>query len=214
MDGIFVTFEGIDYCGKSLQLELLSQKIVNHGRLVSVIREPGGTVISEKIRDVLLKNEHNQMNSVTEILLYSAARSQVVSEKIVPHLNDGKIVLCDRFFDSTTAYQGYGRGIDLKFVENINRVATQNISPDITYLLDISVDVYHERQNKINAEPDRMEAEGNVFFEKVRQGFLTIARQNTDRFVIIDGSKSIPEIEDIIWQHFWSYLQGGEYAEK
>lgn len=214
MSGLFVTFEGIDFCGKSVQLELLAQKIVNQGKSVVVIREPGGTKISEKIREVLLTNEHDDMHHITEILLYAAARTQVVDEKIIPDLKAHKIVMCDRFFDSTTAYQGYGRGIDLKFVKSINKIATQNITPDITYLLDLSVEEAQKRQNKVNAKLDRIETEGSDFFKRVRQGFLNIAEKNPRRFFVIDATKSIPEIEKIIWQHFWSYLQGGVYVKK
>lgn len=212
MKGILITFEGIDFCGKSVQLELLAKKIVNSGKSVVVIREPGGTVISEKIREVLLKKERETMNAVTEFLLYSAARAQLVQEKIVPDLNAGKIILCDRFYDSSTAYQGYGRGIKLNMVHQINKLATQDTSPDITFLLDITIAEVEKRKKKINARLDRMEDESKTFFNKVRQGYLKIAEANSQRYKIVDGTKSIPEIENEIWNHFWSYLQGGKHV--
>ncbi|MBD3290630.1 dTMP kinase [candidate division KSB1 bacterium] len=210
MTGLFVTFEGIDFCGKSVQLELLTQKIVNLGKSHLIIREPGGTIISEKIRDVLLEKSTEKMDPISEIFLYSAARAQLTRHKIIPGLQSGNIVICDRFFDSTTAYQGYGRGIDLDFVKQINRMATQNILPDITFLLDITIDEMEKRKQESKVIPDRMEDESRVFFEKVRQGYLTIGSENPERFVIIDGSRKIPEIETEIWKHVYKYLQGGE----
>jgi len=210
--GMLVSFEGIDFCGKSVQLELLVQKIVNLGNSVVVVREPGGTVISEKIRDVLLKKEHQQMNPVTEMLLYSAARAQLVQDKIIPHLKQGAIIVCDRYYDSTTAYQGYGRGIDLHIIEQINKLVTTNIEPNISYLIDIDVDEVEKRQLKMKANLDRIEEESKVFFNCVRKGYLEIARKNPQRFVIIDGMRSIPEIATEIWNNFRSQLQGGVYV--
>ena len=208
MKGKLITFEGIDYCGKSIQMELLKKKIVNLGKPVLIIREPGGTLVSEKIRDILLKRENELMSPVTEYLLFSAARAQLVQHKILPNLKAGKTILCDRFYDSSTAYQGYGRGIDLDRVNLINKLATQNISPDITFLLDIDIDEVERRKEKSQRKLDRIEQETRTFFNKVRQGYLTIAENNPNRFKIIDGTKSIPEIENIIWSIFNSYLQG------
>ncbi len=209
---MLITFEGIDYCGKSVQLELLAQKIVNQHKPVVIIREPGGTLISEKIRDVLLNREHKFMNPVTEMLLYNAARAQLIQEKILPNLREGKIILCDRFYDSTTAYQGYGRGIDLNLIQQVNQLATQHISPDITFLLDIELDEVVKRQQKSKAQLDRMESENRDFFERVKKGFLAIAEANPRRFRVIDGGKSISEIEEIIGNYFWSHLQGGDHG--
>lgn len=212
MAGILITFEGIDFCGKSVQMELLVNKIVNLGKSVVVIREPGGTLIAEKIRDVLLKKEHEEISPLTEFLLYSAARAQVVQEKIFPNLAENKIVICDRFYDSTTAYQGYGREIELSLIHKINQLVTQGISPQITFLLDIEIDELEKRKRKINVRLDRMERETLTFFNKVRQGYLSIAKNNPQRFKIINGNKSISEIENEIWNHFWNYLQGGEHV--
>ena len=210
MKGILITFEGIDFCGKSVQMELLAEKIVNLGKSIVVIREPGGTIISEKIREVLLRKERESMTPVAEFLLYSAARSQLVQEKIISNLNAGKIILCDRFYDSSTAYQGYGRGIELNMVHQINKLATQDISPHITFLLDIDIDEVEKRKKNINTQLDRIEEETKDFFNKVRQGYLIIAENNPQRIRIIDGSQTISAIENEIWNHFWSYLQGGE----
>ncbi len=212
MNGLFVTFEGIDFCGKSVQLELLTQKIVNLDKSYLVIREPGGTHISEKIRDVLLQKSNEIMNPLSEIFLYSAARAQLTQHKIIPGLKTGNIILCDRFFDSTTAYQGYGRGIELNLVKQINRMATQNILPEITFLLDITIDEMEKRKKISNTTLDRMEQESRAFFETVRQGYLKIAQEEPERFIIIDGSKPIPVIENEIWNHFQEHLQGGEYV--
>ena len=208
MSGIFITFEGIDFCGKSVQLELLQKRIINVDKQVVVIREPGGTVISEKIRQMLLDKNNMEMTPITEFLLYSAARSQLVIEKIIPELNSGKIVLCDRYYDSSTAYQGFGRELDLNIVNNINNFATYNISPHITFLLDIDINEVEKRKKKINVELDRIENESKTFFNVVRQGYLQIAKDNHQQFKVIDGKKTIPEIEKEIWNHFWSYLQG------
>jgi len=202
MKGILVTFEGIDFCGKSVQMELLAKNIVNSGNSVVVLREPGGTIISEKIRDVLLKKERETMSPVAEYLLYSAARAQLVKEKIVPKLNEGNIVLCDRYYDSSTAYQGYGRGINLNKINMINKLATQQVSPDLTFLLDIDIGEMEKRKQKMNAKLDRMEEESKTFFNNVRHGFLAIAKNKSHRFRIIDGSKSINEIENEIWNYF------------
>lgn len=213
--GIFITFEGIDSCGKSVQLELLAQKIVNHGITVTIMREPGGTEISEKIRTILLDQSPESMSPLTELLLFSAARAQLLQNKISPLLESGHIILCDRFYDSTTAYQGYGRGIDISFILHLNDFVSQKIAPDTTYLFDITVSEMNNRIKQNNLKIDRMESQSLEFFEKVRQGYLTIANNNPDRFVVLNGHKSIEDIEDDIWNHFQGkYLHGGVNDQK
>ena len=190
---MFITFEGIDFCGKSTQVNLLKNYLTSQNKKVEVIREPGGTEISETVRNVLLDKKHNKMFMETEIFLFSASRAQLVREKIRPFLEGGIYVISDRFHDSTTAYQGYGRGINPETVKHINKLAIDGAVPDITFIIDIPVEVADERKNnKNNSELDRMEVSGNPFFQKVRSGYLEIAKQEK-RFRIIDGTLS-PEV--------------------
>ncbi len=191
---MFISFEGIDFCGKSTQVELLKEYLISSNKAVEIIREPGGTDISEKVRVILLDKKHNHMKMETEIFLFSASRAQMVREKIQPSINKGVYVISDRFHDSTTAYQGYGRGINLETVKHINRLAIDGVVPDITFIIDIPVSVANERKmKKSESSLDRMELSDNIFFERVRNGYLTIAK-NEERFRIIDGTKSIEEI--------------------
>jgi dTMP kinase len=191
---MFITFEGIDFCGKSTQVSLLKNYLVSNNKEVEIIREPGGTEISEIVRSILLDKKHNHMKMETEIFLFSASRAQLVREKIQPLINKGVYVISDRFHDSTTAYQGYGRGINLEIVKHINKLAIDGSLPDITFIIDIPVAVANTRKmEKGEASLDRMELSDNIFFENVRNGYLTIAK-NEKRFRVIDGTKSIEEI--------------------
>lgn len=191
---MFITFEGIDFCGKSTQVELLKNYLEGKGKSVQVIREPGGTEISEKIRKILLDKNNNKMFMETELLLFSASRAQLVREKIQPYLKEGIIVISDRFHDSSTAYQGFGRGLPVEAVLNIHKLAIGDTVPDITFFIDIPVSVAVQRKSvKSNQELDRIEVSSNDFFDKVRNGYLTIAR-NESRFRIIDGTESIESI--------------------
>jgi dTMP kinase len=195
---MFITFEGIDFCGKSTQVELLQNYLLNNGKNVLLIREPGGTEISEKIRDILLDKKNYKMAMESEILLFSASRAQLVREKIRPFLDEGYYVISDRFHDSTTAYQGYGRGIPIESVKHINSVAIENTVPDITFFIDIPVSVSVDRKNmKQHNELDRIEISQDQFYEKVRTGYLQIARHEK-RFRVIDGTLSIAQIHNII----------------
>ncbi len=191
---MFITFEGIDFCGKSTQVELLKKYLLSLNKKVEIIREPGGTEISEIVRSVLLDKKHNCMQMETEIFLFSASRAQLVRERIQPAINQGTYVISDRFHDSTTAYQGYGRGIDLETVKYINKLAIDGAIPDITFIIDIPVHAANERKiGKGESGLDRMELADNNFFERVRNGYLTIAKQEK-RFRVIDGTKTINEI--------------------
>ncbi|MEP0860096.1 MAG: dTMP kinase [Ignavibacterium sp.] len=195
---MFITFEGIDFCGKSTQVELLKNYFEGKGKSVKVIREPGGTEISEKIRDLLLDKKNNKMFMETELLLFSASRAQLVREKIVPFIQEGSVVISDRFHDSSTAYQGFGRGLPIEAVLNVHKLAIGDTIPDITFIIDIPVSVAVKRKaEKTHQELDRIEVSSNDFFEKVRNGYLTLAK-NEKRFRIIDGTKSIEEIHKII----------------
>lgn len=186
---MLISFEGIDGCGKSTQIELLKTYFKKINTPFSVFREPGGTEISEKIRNLLL-HETDEMNSVTELLLFSAARSQLVAEEISPRLKKGEIVILDRFYDSTTAYQGYGRkSAELSQIETLNSLATHQTVPDITFYLRIDPETASKRTD--GGVKDRMERAGDDFFKDVCDGYDELSKQ--ERFEIIDATQS-PEI--------------------
>jgi len=199
-NGVFVSLEGIDGAGKTTLRELLVSAL-NDDNIIS-IREPGGTTISEKIRAVLLDTQNMGMAARTEALLYAAARSQVVEEIIRPALAQGKLVLADRYMDSTIAYQGYGRGLDLEFLTQLNRLCTGGLTPDVTLLLDVAPGEGLRRRGE--EKPDRLEQEGITFQEKVRQGYLVIAAQEPDRVKIIDAAQGPDEVLAVAL----GYLQG------
>lgn len=206
MGGMLITFEGIDFSGKSVQARLLQEKLVQQKYSVLLLREPGGTTISEKIRDVLLDTDHAEMYAKTELLLYAAARAQMVQERILPFLNDGGIVICDRYFDSTTAYQGYGRQIDLEFINKLHIFVTQGVNPDLTFLFDLDPQNTSERKKLSNVRMDRLDKENVDFQMRVRKGYLKIAQAEPQRYVIIDGSQSIAAIQKEIYDHTKSKL--------
>ncbi len=194
MKGILITFEGIDYSGKTTQVKKLVSYLRRKGYKVILLREPGGEKISESIRQVLLSSKNIGMNPLTELLLYIASRVQLVSKIILPALKQGKIVICDRFYDSTLAYQGYGRGMDKKMIEYLNKIIVSGIKPDLTILIDIPVQVFVERMRKNNKKKDRIEKEKMDFYKKVREGYLKIAQGEKKRFRVIDGSGEIDEV--------------------
>lgn len=182
---MLISFEGIDGCGKSTQIELLKEYLSNQNLVFSIFREPGGTVISEKIRALLL-HDSNEMNAVTELLLFSAARSQLITEKVIPHLKKGEIVILDRYFDSTTAYQGYGRqSAALNSIKNLNRLASHQAVPDLTFYLKIDPAEAAKRTDKL--DKDRMERAGSEFFSRVSSGYDTLA-ESEPRFFTIDAT--------------------------
>ena len=185
--GLFITFEGIDGCGKSTQFELLKDHVQKEGKDILVVREPGGTVIGEKIREILLNKKNDSMVPMAELFLFEAARAQITEEKIRPALEAGTIVLCDRFFDSTYAYQGYARNLGSDVVGTLNNYATSGLEPDITFLIDVPVDVALQRRGIRNEVDDRMEALGVKFQEDVRKGYLEAAGKFS-RIKVIDGS--------------------------
>lgn len=204
---LFITFEGLDFSGKSTQVGLLADTLSQSGARVLVIRDPGGTHIGEKIRAVLLDREVRDMSNITELFLFSASRSQLVQEIIKPALAGGTIVLCDRFYDSTTAYQGWGRGLPLDAIKAVNRVAADGLVPAVTYFIDIPVSEIELRMTRQKAGADRMEMSGRVFYEKVRDGFLRLAQED-QRFEVIDGRLSIEEIRKKVWDRFLDALSG------
>ena len=185
--GLFITFEGIDGCGKSTQFELLKDHVQKEGKDILVVREPGGTVIGEKIREILLNKKNDSMVPMAELFLFEAARAQITEEKIRPALEAGTIVLCDRFFDSTYAYQGYARNLGSDVVGTLNNYATSGLEPDITFLIDVPVEVALQRRGIRNEADDRMEALGVKFQEDVRKGYLEAAGK-FKRIKVIDGN--------------------------
>lgn len=202
--GLLITFEGCDGSGKSTQIKLLRNFLTRKNRSVIVTREPGGTGISEKIREIILDRENSEMDWKTEALLYAAGRAQHTEETIRPALAAGKIVLCDRFADSTVAYQGYGRDLDIEGMENLNLFATGGLVPDVTFLFDGSPAVLAGRMSR--RSPDRLEAAGAEFQEKVRRGYLEIAWKNPERFIIINAEKEISEVRAEIEAVLTPYL--------
>lgn len=197
---MFITFEGLDFSGKSTQATILVEKLRRAHAVVHFLREPGGTGISERIRDILLDKKNLEMIDSAELLLFSAARAQLVKEVIVPALGREEIVLCDRYFDSTTAYQGYGRELPLDAVKSINHLATGGLDPDLTFFIDIRVDEIERRKKKAGIVFDRMESSGRAFYERVRKGYLEIARNEAQRFITIDGTLAVDDIARKIWQ--------------
>lgn len=195
---MFITFEGIDFCGKSTQVELLKNFLIGRNKNVHLIREPGGTEISEKIREILLDKKNNAMVMETEIFLFSASRAQLVKEVIRPYLQKGYYVISDRFHDSSTAYQGYGRGLPVDTIMKIHNLAIGDTIPDVTFFIDIPNEVALERKaKKTHLDLDRIEVSDSLFFERVREGYLYLAEKEK-RFRIIDGTQSIEKINELI----------------
>ena len=192
---MLITFEGIDGSGKSTQISLLKDHLSKSGKEVQVLREPGGTDISELIRGMLL-NPEIEIDPVTELLLFSSARSQLIAEKVKPLLAKGVVVILDRFYDSTTAYQGYGRkSIPIDQVHQINKIASHEIAPDVTFYLRLSLEESAKRT--AHMQKDRMEQSGIEFFENVIKGFDELSKSE-DRFVTIDASKNVDEVHNLI----------------
>jgi dTMP kinase len=202
--GKLITFEGIDGSGKSTQIQLLEAEFKKLGISYKTFREPGGTKLSEKIRTILLDKENIELYSNAESLLFAAARAQLTAEQIKPAITKGEFVICDRFTDSTIAYQGYGRGLNINNLELINTIATDGLIPDITFILDIDPQKATERLKTVN--PDRMEVAGIDFFKKIRQGYCQIREQNQSRCIVINGEKPqediSKEIHHIIMKRF------------
>ena len=208
MAGSLITFEGIDGSGKSTQIQMLEHEFNKLGVEYKTFREPGGTELSEKIRAILLDKENIELISTAESLLFAAARAQLTAEQIKPAIAKGQFVICDRFTDSTIAYQGYGRGLDIKQLEEINYIATAGLTPDITFILDISPEAAAVR---MEAEAsDRMEETGVDFFRRIRGGYCQIKDQNPNRYRLINGEQPpenvFNEIKEIIMKQFEEVL--------
>lgn len=192
--GKLITFEGIDGCGKSTHLNRAQTFLTEKGLSVKVLRDPGSTEVGERIRAILLDRAAN-MSALTELLLYEASRADMVDKQIAPLLRKGHIILCDRFYDSTTAYQGYGRRLDVKTIKSLNLVATGRIKPDLTLLFDVDIATAMSRLGK---DLDRLESESRTFFKRVRAGFLEIARKERRRVKVIDATRPIEEVFGIV----------------
>ena len=195
---MLITFEGIDGSGKSTQIKLLNSYLSAKGIQTHVFREPGGTEISESIRTLLL-HDTEEMDPVTELLLFSSARSQLMAEKVIPLLNQGKTIILDRFYDSTMAYQGYGReSAPISDIHQLNRIAAHGLVPDITFYMKLSVDDAEKRTSSVHK--DRMEKSGRDFFSKVSDGFDKMSREE-DRFKVIDATQGSSAVHNTIVSH-------------
>ncbi len=188
--GLFITFEGVDGCGKTTQIELLAEYLSLQGKETLITREPGARGLGEKLREILL-NYPGEVSPNCESFLFLADRAQHIDCIIKPALEAGKIVLCDRHTDSTLAYQGYGRGIELEKINYLNEIAVSGLKPDLTIVFDIDVET---SQNRVGKNKDRMEASGIEFFNRVRNGYLDIAQKNASRVKVIDASDRIENI--------------------
>ncbi len=202
---MFITFEGLDFSGKTTQAVRAVEKLralagSPEVPAVQFLREPGGIRISERIREMLLDKANLDMAELTELLLFSASRAQLVHEIIRPALGREEVVVCDRYCDSTTAYQGYGRGIDLDLVRAINTAATGGTMPDLTLVIDIPVEEIARRKDRAGMAFDRMESAGRAFYERVRRGYRTLAATEPDRVVIVDGTGSMEATEQEVWR--------------
>lgn len=206
MKGIFISFEGIEGTGKTIQSKLLYEYLIKKGYKVILTGEPGGTQIGEKIRELLLSIEHKGMTPLAELLLYNASRAQHIQEVILPAMSKGAIVITDRFTDSTVAYQGYGRGIDLNIINSIKKMVAAGLQPDITILLDLDVEVGLRRNRGIN-KTDRLELEDVEFHKRVRNGYLEIAAKEPERIKLRDASKSIKQVQNKIIKIITDFLK-------
>lgn len=198
MHGFFITFEGIEHCGKTTQSEALVERLESDGYEVVLTREPGGTRLGHAIRDLLLHQSTTPVDTVAELLLFAADRAQHVNTLIRPALEAGKIVISDRFYDSTRAYQGWGREIPMDLIDRAILLATDGLTPDLSILVDIDVAISRSR-TEVEAN-DRIEQSDDLFFDRVREGFLEIASAEPDRFLILDGRETIAELSRVIYK--------------
>lgn len=199
--GILISFEGSEGSGKTTQIGLLASHLEEVGQQIVVTREPGGTAIGEEIRHFLKHAlSGSNMFPETELLLFAASRAQLVRELLIPSLKEGRIVLCDRFLDSTTVYQGAARRMSSDPIQNINTFAVGDLMPDLTIVIDVPAEVGMARiRHRASDLPDRMEQENIEFYERVRSGYLVLARSLPDRFLVVDGTQDAQTIEKQIW---------------
>ena len=205
MRGVLITFEGGEGSGKSTQAERLANRLAALGVRFLLSREPGGTEIGEAVREVLLDPRHRTMHGLTELFLYLASRNQLVREKVLPAIAAGSVVVLDRYADSSTAYQGAGRELGVKLVARFNKLATAALKPDLTVLVDVPVNVGQER--KESDALDRLEQERVEFHERVREGYLQLARRAPGRFEVVDGLLPADELERVVFRHVEEMLK-------
>lgn len=199
MKGFFITFEGIEGAGKSVQVGLLSSRLREEGQNIVVVREPGGTRIGEEIRAITHNRENVELTGVAEGYLMAAARAQLVREIIRPALIEGKIVIADRFFDSSLAYQGFGRQIGEEEIFRLNQLALDSVFPNLTILLDVSADAGFVRRNG-TGKTDRLDLQQKDFYERVYQGYKKLAEKYKERYFVVDSSKPINGVAEMIWK--------------
>ena len=203
--GFFITFEGIEGCGKTTQINHLTTYLKKKQLPFLLTREPGGTAIGDRIRQILLSSENSRMEPATEFFLYVAARAQHISQVVLPALTDGKTVLCDRFADATIAYQGYGRGLTLEWIEEIHDRFLKGLKPNLTFLLDLPVEEglrrAWKRMENQTVKEDRFEKEALAFHRRVREGYLVLARKEPNRIMVLDGMKDEPSLHREIIDH-------------
>ena len=199
MSGIFFTFEGPDGAGKTTQIARLERALTEHGYETLRTREPGGDFVGEQVRQLLL--DRSAMTSEAEFLLFAASRAQNVAQVVRLALEAGKIVLCDRFTDSSLAYQGFARGLPVEFIRAANAFATRGLTPDKTFLLDVPVEIGKARRS--TGETNRLDREAEAFHQRVREGYLAVAAEEPERFVILDGTQS----EDAVFTQLWTAVQ-------
>jgi dTMP kinase len=211
--GQFITFEGIEGCGKTTQIKRAGEYLKQRRIPFIITEEPGGTPIGRKIREILLnKDSLGEINSETELLLFSAARSQHVRDVIIPALKECRLVLCDRFYDATLAYQGYGRGLDIDFIRAMNVFSTENVKPALTFLLDLPVEIGLKRaMNRISRikdgrAEDRFEREDMEFHKRVRTAYLALAEQDKNRFRVINSAQDIETVHQEICSHLSLFM--------
>ncbi|MBI2881206.1 MAG: dTMP kinase [Candidatus Tectomicrobia bacterium] len=203
MPGAFITFEGIEHSGKTTQTALLARRLEDHGICVERTREPGGTALGDSIREVVLDPAHEGMDPIAELLLMEAARAEHVARRVRPALEAGRVILCDRFTDSTLAYQVFGRGLDRKKVEELNDWVTGGLRPDATLLFDLDVAVGLQRANRLSGHgPNqvRFEMEDVVFHERVRAGFLQLAEEDPGRIKVVRATGTPAEVHERVWR--------------
>lgn len=200
--GLFITFEGADGCGKTTQLNLLKDYLIQKGYDVVLTREPGGKGLGETIREILL-NYDGEVSNRCESFLFLADRAQNIDVIVNPAIEQGKIVLCDRHTDSSVAYQGYGRGLDIQQIKTLNNLATGGKQPDLTLVFDVDIET---SMNRVGTEKDRMESAGEEFFNKVRNGYLELAKQEPDRIKVIDSTKDIESVFNKVTELIDKYI--------
>jgi dTMP kinase len=205
MRGKFITFEGIEGCGKSTHAQRLSERLIEVGHKCLLTREPGGTELGEAVRQMLQQGTATEpIMPEAELLMFEASRAQLVRSSILPALESGSHVVCDRFADSTTAYQGFGRGLDMRKIQTMNDIAIGEATPDFTILIDTDTKTGFERlkqrMSRTGESADRFERENMEFHERVRAGYLSLAKKEPDRFIVIDGGRTEAEVSSDVWE--------------